>query len=268
MESLNKVVSEERKVLDRLFIAAIIGGAVVGFFVLYPINEFVYYYEHGVQNPSVWTFISRQVIGSLKGDTPIKTAFYTGVGAMFGVLVAFLFSRWRKKVEHIQKLRSALEENLGALIAQGEGPKLEFKSSFRWDYKQNKLNRGLENAVLKTLAGFMNGQGGTLLIGVEDSGKILGLEKDYETLKKKNRDGFELAIMTAVSTKLGPEFCQHLSVMFHQIEGKDVCRILVTPSHQPVFVKQDKATKFYLRTGGSTRELNIEEAMSYVANRR
>ena len=268
MEALKKIISEERKVLDRLFIVAIIGGAVVGFFLLYPINEFVYYYEHGIESPSVWTYISNQVINSLKGHTPIKTAFYAGVGAVFGVLVALIFNAWRKKMEHIQKLHSALEENLGALIAQGEGPKLEFKSSFRWDYKQDKFNRGLEDAVLKTLAGFMNGQGGTLLIGVDDSGEVLGLEKDYETLKKKNRDGFELAIMTAVSMKLGPEFCQNLHVMFHAIDGKDVCRILVAPSHQPVFVKQDKATKFYLRTGGSTRELNIEEAMSYVANRR
>ena len=268
MEALKKVTNEKRRVLDRLFMAAIFGGAVVGFFLLYPINEFVYYYEHGVEHPSVWAFISNQIINSLRGNTPVKTAFYAGVGAAFGVLVALIFNAWRKKMEHIQELRSALEENLGALIEQGEGPKLEFKSSFRWDYKQDKTNRGLENAVLKTLAGFMNGQGGTLLVGVEDSGVILGLEKDYETLKKRNQDGFELAIMTAVSTRLGPEFCQHLYIMFHSIDGKDVCRILVTPSHQPVFVKQDKTTRFYLRTGGSTRELNIEEAMSYIANRR
>ncbi len=268
MEGLKDIMSKKREALNRLFIVAILGGALAGFFILYPINEFVYYYEHGVEKPSVWTFISHQVFNSLRGNNPLKTTFYTGVGAAFGVLVAFLFNAWRRKIEHIQKLHSALEENLGALITQGEGPKLEFKSSFRWDVRQNKMNRGLENAVLKTLAGFMNGQGGTLLIGVDDDGNVLGLEKDYETLRKKNRDGFELAIMTAVSRKLGPEICQHLHVMFHTIEGKDVCRILVTPSHQPVFVRQDKTTKFYLRTGGSTRELNIEEAMSYVANRR
>ena len=198
METLKKVITEERKVLDRLFIVAIIGGAVVGFFLLYPINEFVYYYEHGIKSPSVWKFISNQLISSLKGNTPIKTAFYAGVGAVFGVLVALLFNAWRKKMEHIQKLHSALEENLGALIAQGEGPKLEFKSSFRWDYKQDKLNRGLENAVLKTLAGFMNGQGGTLLIGVDDSGEVLGLEKDYETLEAMvYRKPHEVAVLLA-----------------------------------------------------------------------
>ena len=253
---------------SRLFLAGVLGGAVAGVFFLYPVNEYVFYYEFGVKQPSVWAFIAGQLIRSLQGNAPLKTLFYAGVGAFMGGTIAFFFDLWRRKGEHIQELRAALEENLGSLIAQGEGPTLEFKSSFRWDYKQNKLNRGLENAVLKTLAGFMNAGGGTLLIGVNDDGEILGLEKDYTSLKKRNRDGFELAIMTAVSTKLGPEFCQHLSVMFHQIEGKDVCRILVMPSHQPVFVKQDKATRFYLRTGGSTRELNIEEAMSYVTNRR
>ena len=56
------------------------------------------------------------------------------------------------------------------MIAQGESANLEFKSSFRWDLRENKLNRALEGVILKTLAGYMNGKGGTLLIGVADDG--------------------------------------------------------------------------------------------------
>jgi predicted HTH transcriptional regulator len=41
-----------------------------------------------------------------------------------------------------------------------------------------------------TIAGFMNKNGGILLIGIDDNGKILGLKNDMETLKKKNVDGF------------------------------------------------------------------------------
>jgi len=243
-------------------------GAVSGFFLLYPINEYVYYYEHYPHAPTVWAFILGQLVSSLKGNTPQKTVFYTLVGAALGLAMGLFFNAWQKKQSQIQTLRTALGENLGALIAQGEGPRLEFKSSFRWDRRQNRVNRSLEGAVLKTLAGFMNSQGGTLLIGVEDGGEISGLEKDFATLKKKSRDGFELAVMTAVSTKLGPEFCRHLDFIFHRIEDKDVCRIIVAPAQQPVFVKQDRATRFYLRTGGSTRELNIQEALSYVSSRR
>ncbi len=269
MEKVAKALKGEQAYWLKFCLTGIGIGAIAGFFLLYPINEFVYYYEHGLAHPpSVWAFIGGQLTHSLKGGTPVKTFFYAAVGAIFGLAIALFFGSWQKKARHIQRLHTALEDNLGALIAQGEGPKIEFKSSFRWDFRQDKVNRGLENAVLKTLAGFMNGKGGTLLIGVDDSGAVLGLEKDYETLKKKNRDGFELAIMTAVSAKLGPEFCQNLHVIFHSIEGKDVCRIIVEPSLKPVFVKQEGKTKFFLRTGGSTRELNIEEAMAYMETRR
>ena len=50
--------------------------------------------------------------------------------------------------------------------------------------KQEKINRSLEEIVLKTIAGFLNGDGGTLLIGVTDDKQIIGLENDYKTLKK------------------------------------------------------------------------------------
>jgi len=37
----------------------------------------------------------------------------------------------------------------------------------------------------------MNGEGGSLIIGVADDGEILGLKADYNILRKKDRDGFE-----------------------------------------------------------------------------
>jgi predicted HTH transcriptional regulator len=125
----------------------------------------------------------------------------------------------------------------------------------------------LEAVVLKTLAGFMNGDGGTLLIGVADDGRILGLANDYQSLKKQDRDGFAQAIMTAVASKLGTELCQLTQILFHSMEGKDICRVITAPSLRPVFLKQDVQTKFYLRTGNGTRELNIQEAMEFTAHR-
>ncbi len=252
----------------RFFIFAMVAGAAVGFFLLYPINEFVFYYEHHPDYPTVWRFIYSQLIRSLQGGTPNKTAFYTGIGAALGLIVALLFKSWTKKIRHIEKLHSELGKNLGSIIAQGEGPKLEFKSTFRWDVVNNKLNKALETPVLKTIAGFMNSSGGTLLIGVGDSGDIIGLERDYGTLKRKNRDGFEQAIMTAVATRMGSDKCQYVHILFHRIEEKDVCQVIVSPSPKPVFVKHNGGTKFYVRTGGSTRELNVEEAMSYISDTR
>ena len=251
----------------RTYLVAMVSGAVGGVFLLFPINEFVYYHEHHPDIPTVWQFIYNQMRFSLLGYTPKKTIFYAVVGGLMGLAGALIFSVLQKRHLQIRRLHTALEESLESLITHGEGPKLEFKSSFRWDLKQEKVNKTLGGGVLKTLAGFMNAQGGTLIIGVDDQGKVTGIEKDYKTLKKKNRDGFELAIMTAVSLHMGPELCQNLHVMFHRFNGKDVCRILVSPARKPVYLKLGGDPRFYLRTGGSTRELNIQEAMSYISGR-
>jgi type I restriction enzyme, R subunit len=48
----------------------------------------------------------------------------------------------------------------------------------------------MEDAVVKTVAGFLNTGGGTLLIGVDNSGNTIGLDHDYERVKPENGDGF------------------------------------------------------------------------------
>ena len=77
------------------------------------------------------------------------------------------------------------------LINQGENEKVEYKSSLRWDYTEGKVTKIPQKAAAKTLAAFLNGQGGTLLIGLADHGQVLGLEPDLQTLHSKpNLDGF------------------------------------------------------------------------------
>jgi hypothetical protein len=43
-----------------------------------------------------------------------------------------------------------------ALILQGENALLEFKSSFRWDLEQDRVNRSLEAVILKTFPAMNN----------------------------------------------------------------------------------------------------------------
>ena len=75
---------------------------------------------------------------------------------------------------------------------KGESEVLEFKSSARWDYREERVTKVLEQVIVKTLAAFLNAKGGILLIGVDDSGGIPGLERDYATLgKRPDRDGYQ-----------------------------------------------------------------------------
>lgn len=60
----------------------------------------------------------------------------------------------------------AADERVQAIIAAGESERVEFKSSLRWDYATNSKNTALESVIVKTVAGFMNGKGGTLFAGL------------------------------------------------------------------------------------------------------
>jgi len=272
LDSLSRITERQTpKFLRRqrwilLFAIPVVVGALAGILVLHPVNEFVYYYEHRPDAPSAWAFVTSQLWDSLRFRTLPKTLFYAGVGAALGLLTAFMFNALYKKARQIQRLSAELEKDLLTLITKGESGSLEFKSTFRWDLKQEKVNRALEVVVVKSLAGFMNGAGGTLLIGVADDGTILGLDRDYKTLKKKNRDGFEQAIMGAVASSLGTDATQNVHVMFHDMQGKDICRVITRPSSRPVYIKQDNTAMFFLRAGGGTRRLNVEEAVDYIAD--
>jgi schlafen family protein len=251
----------------RIFAAAVVLGVVVGVCVLLPVNEFVYYTEfHSAGRPAV-SFAMSQLSEALRGNLPRKTDFYAIVGVVLSLGGAAIYASMVRRSEKIRQLSAALEGDVRQQIANGESATLEFKSTFRWDLREGRVNRSLETVVLKTLAGYMNGQGGTLLIGVADNGGIIGLEHDYSALRKQDRDGFEQVLMGSVATRLGADACQCVQAVFHSVEGKDVCRTIVSPAHRPVYLRDGETPKLYVRTGVSTRELNVQEAIDYTATR-
>jgi hypothetical protein len=50
----------------------------------------------------------------------------------------------------------------------------------------------MEKIIAKTVSAFMNAEGGTLYSSVDDENNVIGLQEDYQTLKKQNSDGFEI----------------------------------------------------------------------------
>ena len=90
-----------------------------------------------------------------------------------------------------------------------ESDTVEFKSSLRWDYKQQRANTDLEREVIKGVVGFLNSEsGGTLIIGVDDDKRVLGLERDFSTLgQRKNRDGFQQRLQQALISAIGERCC-------------------------------------------------------------
>jgi predicted HTH transcriptional regulator len=117
----------------------------------------------------------------------------------------------------------------------------------------------------QTLAGFMNAQGGVLLIGVGDNGDVVGLDTDYRTIANGNRDRYESWLTTLFETRLGkPQRPRRQSPLSASKEG-DVCRVEVNLSPTPIFVVKDESADLYVRINNSTRVLNTAEAVEYIA---
>jgi hypothetical protein len=154
------------------------------------------------------------------------------------------------------------------LLAAGEGEHVEFKASARWDYKQGKPNPLLEAVIVKTVAGFLNAKGGTLVLGVDDGGEVIGVEQDMKTLgKRQDRDGYQQFLVNLLSSALGRDVFADLEVSFRDSGGKTVCLITARRSSKPVYVTDGQHTTFYLRTGNTTPPLGVKEATEYIKAR-
>jgi hypothetical protein len=157
-----------------------------------------------------------------------------------------------------------LQQPILDMIAAGEGQYVEFKSSFSWDYRRQRINKDLNKAVMKNVVGFMNTTGGAILMGVDDEGQILGLEKEMKTQGKPNRDGFENGFNMVFNKMVGAEFRHYLVVEFKEFDQKTVCRVLVMPSPQPVYLNHNNNEEFYIRTGNSSQPLTVSKAVNYI----
>ena len=86
---------------------------------------------------------------------------------------------------------AAVAQAIQLLIKAGESKVVEFKSTGRKNLSTGAKDSAIEWSVVKTIAGFMNSHGGTLLVGVQDDGSVLGLEEDFAVFSKKDADSWE-----------------------------------------------------------------------------
>ncbi len=163
---------------------------------------------------------------------------------------------------------TAAAVDVDALIRAGESKQVEFKSSARWDYRENRVNKALEGVTCKALAGFLNGEGGTLVLGVDDSGRVLGIDADLKTLgRRPDRDGYQQFLVNLLSVAFGKDVVAGLSISFHAADGGEVCLIRVQKGVKPAFLEDGPNTRFYVRTGNTTQELSTRESVAYIRER-
>jgi hypothetical protein len=183
------------------------------------------------------------------------------------VLIAtvFLWKRYQRDIEHSAlppMLNKMTNEQLLKAIAAGEDDQLEFKSTLRWNLHTNKPDKAMEIACLKTIAAFLNSDGGTLLVGVEDDGNIISIAAD----QFPNEDKFLLHFNNLINQHLGLETTDSFSFDIRHLESGDIMVVDCMPSPVPAYVTCDGKEEFYIRVGPGTRPLTTRDALEYIRN--
>ena len=153
--------------------------------------------------------------------------------------------------------------NVGEIIRQGESEAVEFKSTLRTNMHTRQRDRRMEHAVLKTLAGFLNTNGGTLIVGVADDGTPVGIAAD----SFPNEDKMALHLVNLVSSGMGAPAMTAIHQHFADHDGRRVLVLRCGRLQAPVFVKDGSAERFFVRTGPATQELTGATMQSYIRQR-
>lgn len=149
------------------------------------------------------------------------------------------------------------------LTAAGESDAVEFKSTLRANLHTGQVDEKIHLSALKTIAGFLNANGGTLLIGVSDDGEALGLEPD----RFPDDDRMGLHLINLIKERIGEIFLPYVHPHFEDLDGKRVLTVRCERGPKPAFVKDGALQRFYVRGGNATAELSGPSIPDYVRSR-
>jgi serine/threonine protein kinase len=223
------------------------------------------------------------------GDPGMLGSHRPDLPSSFGDLVASLQSKapGDRPADAEEVLRRLNEirytSNISTLIAAGESEKIEFKSSLHHPYGpvppalsnlqpgqlKKEIKKALAKSVTKTIAAFLNSDGGTLLIGVADSGTVLGIEPDFEHLKpeKQNTDGWLLSLQEVIINALGAEVWNAVHISLVR-QGSLTVAVAQCPARTTeTWHKGDGGELFYIRAANGTRELTGSSLIKYIRER-
>lgn len=161
------------------------------------------------------------------------------------------------------------EKELEGLLASDETVTLEFKSSLRTPvgplpagFTPTQVKEMLQHAVLKTIAGFLNTRGGALVIGIDDTKEVVGIEVDFP-LAKSIHDRWRLTFDHLVSEHLGPSVLQSIDLRLAPFRGKTVAIVQCRASDQPTWLGED----LFVRQTASTERLSTKKAWAWWQER-
>jgi predicted HTH transcriptional regulator len=155
------------------------------------------------------------------------------------------------------------EPSIAEILREGESSTVEFKSSLRINLHTKNPDTKIEHAVLKTIAAFLNSDGGTLVVGADDRGTPLGLDADGF----QSQDKMQQHLANLIRDRLGVHHNLYIDSRVAEYEGKRLLVVAAKPGKSPAYVKDGKAEYFYIRSGTTTAELPASKIHDYVQHR-
>ena len=160
------------------------------------------------------------------------------------------------------------EPSVAELLGDMESLRIEFKSTARVALSSDSPEKVINESVIKTVAAFMNSDGGTLGIGISDDGDVLGILPDLD-FKKQDLDGYQNWLSTLFMNGMGQAVvAKGVNIRFETVEDCVVCLVDVNKSSSPVYADTIKGKEtFYIRVGNKTRILTGAEMVKYTKER-
>ncbi len=167
------------------------------------------------------------------------------------------------KLRGASKSEPTTPMSVAELIARGESSGVEFKSTLRTNLHTGQRDEKMHFAVLRTISGFLNAKGGTLLIGVADDGEVLGLSADGFP----NEDKMGLHLVSLINGRIGKIFLPYVHPLFEDQDSGRVLSVRCEKGPRPAFVIDGKEQRFFVRGGNATTELTGPSIVDYCSER-
>ncbi len=129
------------------------------------------------------------------------------------------------------------------LLKIGESQQAEFKESFH-----------SAQDISKVMAAFANTLGGTVLIGIDDKGRVIGLKGSIDKLQQE---------VSSAAQSISP--APLISVERHQIDGKQLLSVIVQQPSDQIYHTFHGA--IYVRVGSTNRRLDGATHLEYLRHR-
>ena len=168
---------------------------------------------------------------------------------------------------------------------------VEFKTSSLWSvrfsdeqiqestsYELKEYGRNASKFIIaKTIASFLNTDGGHLIIGVKENktggnNEVIGIDSEFFKLQDPCLDGYRRMIVDQIIKFFFPSEVFHhindfMEISFKEINGKTVCHIMARPSKIKVFINYEGKGYFFIRIDASSRKLQGEDIADYCLRR-